>query len=162
MGSKYTFWLYNPRFWHKNIPFGLMTHVETLVCLSKKNGKKIINNKAIYQKIMKICSDEKLAGKKNVEDEKPITANCDYLYVGVSPKGRYGYNYWYVDEDKQTQANTYVWVKMGRRDTEQIVYVDSVRYCNADNVPYPIEKTKRVLRQATKEETEEVDALWDE
>ena len=51
---------------------------------------------------------------------------------------------------------------MGRRNTEQIVYVDSVRYCNANDVPYPIEKTKRVLRQATEEETEEADVLWDE
>ena len=25
---KYTFWLFNPRFWHKNIPFGLMTHAK--------------------------------------------------------------------------------------------------------------------------------------
>lgn len=33
---KYTFWLFKPRFWHKNIPFGLMTHVETLVLLSEK------------------------------------------------------------------------------------------------------------------------------
>ena len=33
---KYTFWLYNPRFWHKNIPFGVLTHVETLVCLTRK------------------------------------------------------------------------------------------------------------------------------
>ena len=34
--NKYTFWLYNPRFWHKNIPFGVLTHVETLVQLSHK------------------------------------------------------------------------------------------------------------------------------
>ncbi len=33
---KYTFWLYNPRFWHKNIPFDLMTHVESVVCLTRK------------------------------------------------------------------------------------------------------------------------------
>ena len=33
---KYTFWLYNPRFWHKNILFGLMTHVESVVCLTRK------------------------------------------------------------------------------------------------------------------------------
>ena len=32
---KYTFWLYNPRFWHKNIPFDLMTHVESVVLLSR-------------------------------------------------------------------------------------------------------------------------------
>ena len=27
-----TDWLYNPRFWHKNIPFALMTHMESVVC----------------------------------------------------------------------------------------------------------------------------------
>ena len=88
--------------------------------------------------------------------------NCDYLYIGVSPKGQYGCNYWYIDEEKQTREDTYVCVNMGRRNTEQIVYVDSVRYCNANDVPYPIDKTKRVLRQATEEETEEADVLWDE
>ncbi len=118
--------------------------------------------KATYQKIIRAFSDEKLDFQENVEPEKTITDNYDYLYVGVSPKGQYGCNYWYIDEDKQTQANTYVWVNMGRRNTEQIVYVDSVRYCNAEDVPYPIDKTKRVLRQATEEETEEADVLWDE
>ena len=32
---KYTFWLYNPRFWHKNIPFDLMNHVESVVRLER-------------------------------------------------------------------------------------------------------------------------------
>ncbi|MBE7068218.1 MAG: hypothetical protein E7381_02845 [Clostridiales bacterium] len=103
-------------------------------------------------------------------EEQPLiaetgTAQSDdgaYLYVGVSPRGCVGCNYWYVDEEKRTQANTYVWVTMGRRNTEQIVYVDSVRYCNANDAPYPINKTKRVLRQTTQEETELADALWDE
>ena len=103
-------------------------------------------------------------------EEQPLiaetgTAQSDegaYLYVGVSPRGSVGCNYWYVDEEKRTQANTYVWVTMGRRNTEQIVYVDSVRYCNASDAPYPINKTKRVLRQTTQEETELADALWDE
>ena len=27
-GIKYTFWLYNPRFWHKNIPFVVLTYGE--------------------------------------------------------------------------------------------------------------------------------------
>ena len=118
--------------------------------------------KATYQKIAKAFSDEKLDFKETDEVKKPTTENCDYLYVGVSPKGQYGCNYWYIDEEKQTQADTYVWVNMGRRNTEQIVYVDSVHYCNADDVPYPIDKTKRVLRQATEEETEEADVLWNE
>ena len=40
-GSKYTFWLYNSGFWHENIPFVVLTHIETLVCLSKKTEKHI-------------------------------------------------------------------------------------------------------------------------
>ena len=36
MVDKYTFWLYNPRFWHINIPFVLLTHVESVVCLTRK------------------------------------------------------------------------------------------------------------------------------
>ena len=27
---------YNPRFWHKNIPFVLLTHVESVVCLKRQ------------------------------------------------------------------------------------------------------------------------------
>ncbi|MBQ8885681.1 MAG: SWIM zinc finger family protein [Clostridia bacterium] len=138
------------------------------ICLQNevadRNPEEIVEEeiKATYQKIIRAFRDEKLDFQETVEAEKNITDNYDYLYVGVSPKGQYGCNYWYIDEEKQTQANTYVWVNMGRRNTEQIVYVDSVRYCNADDVPYPIEKTKRVLRQATEEETEEADVFWDE
>ena len=106
--------------------------------------------------------DGKQRKKALIKADTACVENFDYLYVGVSPKGQYGCNYWYIDEAKQTQENTYVWVNMGRRNTEQIVYVDSIRYCNANEVPYPIEKTKRVIRQATEDETEEADILWDE
>ena len=30
--NKYTFCFRTPRFWHKNIPFALLTHVESVVC----------------------------------------------------------------------------------------------------------------------------------
>ena len=79
--------------------------------------------------------DEKRRKKPLIKTDTPCVENYDYLYVGVSPKGQYGCNYWYIDEEKQTQANTYVWVKMGWGNTKQIVYVDSVRYCNANDVP---------------------------
>ena len=82
--------------------------------------------------------------------------------ITYQPLKRFIISYWYIDEEKQTQADTYIWVKMGPKDKEQLVYVDSVRYCNADEVPYPIEKTKRVIRQATEEEAAEADVLWDE
>lgn len=107
-------------------------------------------------------SDDGKEWAERSDVEETVEKKWDYLYVGVSPKGQYDCNYWYIDEAKQTQADTYIWVKMGPKDKEQLVYVDSVRYCNADEVPYPIEKTKRVIRQATEEEAAEADVLWDE
>lgn len=83
------------------------------------------------------------------------------LYVGVSPKPYYGCNYFYVDESGLTKPKTFVWVKMGRHDTEQIVYVDSIKWCTAENAPYPLDRAKRVLRQATKAEIENAKDLWD-
>lgn len=92
-----------------------------------------------------------------------MSDDYEYLYVGVSPEGRYGYNYWYIDEEKKTREKTYVWVTMGKRNIEQIAYVDSVRYCKANEAPYPPEKTKRILRQATDEESEEANKLmWEQ
>ena len=31
-----TFYFHNPRFWHINIPFVLLTHVESVVCLTRR------------------------------------------------------------------------------------------------------------------------------
>lgn len=75
-----------------------------------------------------------------------------YLFVGVSPLGYKGCNYWYLDETKTVSSGDYVWVSMGRHKTEQIVYVDSVRYCNDDTAPYDPMRIKKVLRKATAEQ----------
>lgn len=76
----------------------------------------------------------------------------EYTFVGVSPYGCRGCNYWYLDPTGKTKAGDYVWVRMGRRDTEQVVYVDSVRQYSQETAPYPPERVKRVLRVATQEE----------
>ena len=34
-----------------------------------------------------------------------------YLFVGVSPKGYMGCNYWYLDQTKSTKPGDYVWVR---------------------------------------------------
>ena len=72
-----------------------------------------------------------------------------YLFVGVSPKGYKGCNYWYLDPSKSVRAGDYVWVCMGRHNTKQIVYVDSVRWFNDDTAPYNPERVKRVLKKET-------------
>ena len=84
------------------------------------------------------------------------------LYVGVSPKPYYGCNYWYVDELGETKAKTFVWVKMGRHNTLQMVYVDSVKWCTIEKAPYNYEKARRVIRQATEEESEIAKKEWSE
>lgn len=82
------------------------------------------------------------------------------LYVGVSPKPLYGCNYWYVDESGLTKEKTFVWARMGRHDREQLVYVDSILWCEIDVAPYPYDKAKRILRQATQSETKTAVAGW--
>ena len=77
-----------------------------------------------------------------------------YAFVGVSPLGYEGCNYWYLDESKSVKKGDYVWVRMGRHHTEQIVLVDSVRRFSDDNAPFDPVKVKRVIRIATAEETE--------
>lgn len=79
-----------------------------------------------------------------------------YLFVGVSPMGYHHCSYWYLDECKSVKAGDFVWVRMGRHNTEQIVTVDRVCYYNADNAPFPPEIIKRVLRKATQEEIKEI------
>ena len=85
-----------------------------------------------------------------------------YMLVGVSPQGYKGCNYWYLDEHKKTKPKTFVWVKMGRGNTLQLVYVDSVRCYNEDEAPYDISLLKRVEKQATKEDEEEAKKIWKE
>lgn len=84
----------------------------------------------------------------------------EYLYAGVSPKGYRGCNYWYLDKTKSTKAGDYVWVRMGRHNTEQVVYVDDVRYFTEETAPYPPSVVKQVLRKATQEEKEQAEYEW--
>ena len=76
----------------------------------------------------------------------------EFLFVGVSPRGYHGCNYWYLDPTKSVQAGDYVWVRMGRHNIEQIAYVDDVRYCSEETAPYNPSKVKQILRKATDEE----------
>lgn len=84
---------------------------------------------------------------------KRVHGRGKYLFVGVSPLGYTGCNYWYLDPTNTVKADEYVWVKMGRHNVEQIVYVDTVRRYNDDTAPYEPTSIKQVLRKATAEET---------
>lgn len=84
-----------------------------------------------------------------------VSGRGKYLFVGVSPRGYKGCNYWYLDSTQTVLAGDHVWVRMGRHNTEQVVYVDSVKYFDEDTAPYSPARVKQVLRKATKKEIEE-------
>ena len=75
-----------------------------------------------------------------------------YLFAGVSPLGYHGCKYWYLDPTKTCKTGDYVWVRMGRHNLEQIVYVDEARYFDDDTAPYNPLRVKQVLRKATAKE----------
>lgn len=87
---------------------------------------------------------------------KRVHGRGKMLFVGVSPLGYKGCNYWYLDVSGQTKAGDYVWVRMGSHNTEQIVYVDSVRYFTEETAPYSISRVKQILRAATQEEIKDL------
>ena len=87
--------------------------------------------------------------------KKYLKGKGKYQFVGVSPFGFEGCNYWYLAERGEVECGDFVWVKMGRRKLEQIVLVDGVRRADEDSAPYPFNEVKRVIRKATQEEVDE-------
>lgn len=83
---------------------------------------------------------------------KRVHGTGEYLFVGVSPWGYTGCNYWYFDPSGKVKKGDCVWVEMGSHNTRQIVCVDSVRYFTKESAPYAIDTVKRVLNIATQEE----------
>ncbi len=79
-----------------------------------------------------------------------------YRFAGVSPLGYQGCEYLYLDDKNCAERGGYVWVRMGRHNTEQIVYVDVVEYFDDASVPYNPKTVKRILRKATEEEIQEI------
>ncbi len=91
----------------------------------------------------------------------PLTiGKGQYRFVGVSPRGYKGCNYLYYDESGEMNVGDYAWVRMGRRQIEQVVYVDSVRTYSAEDAPYDPQTVKKILRKATKEEIAAYLAEW--
>ena len=76
----------------------------------------------------------------------------EYRFVGVSPLGYTGCNYWYFDPSGSTKTGDYVWVEMGSHNTKQIAFVDNARWFKKETAPYNLDNVKRILGVATEEE----------
>ena len=87
-----------------------------------------------------------------------VSGRGEWTFVGVSPLGYKGCNYWYYDETGEVQTGDYVWVKMGKNASEQIVFVDCARRFSLESAPYDPKRVKKVLRKATAKEVAAVNS----
>lgn len=115
----------------------------------KKGAKKLggVYSLTMHRAELDAFSNELLKEYREIYDPFEET-DGEFLFVGVSPLGYTGCNYWYLDPTKSVARGEYVWVRMGRHNTEQVVYVDHARYYEGENVPYDPKRIKCVLRKA--------------
>ena len=122
--------------------------------LKSKNGKAFLGgvHSFLFHKKEIVILAQNLREEFDENYAQRVHGTGKHLFVGVSPQGYKGCNYWYLDPSDSTVAGEYVWVRMGRHNTEQVVYVDSVKRFDDDNAPYDPATVKQVLRKASKQE----------
>lgn len=76
-----------------------------------------------------------------------------YWYCGVGIKGVYTL-YSYISDEGELAEGTYVEVPFGSDNTLRIGIVKTCGEYTEENAPYPVEKTKHIVRQASREEYE--------
>lgn len=76
----------------------------------------------------------------------------DITYCSVYFPGSYGKCYYYISDDPQIDFDDYVWVPVGEENEPKLAEIEDVDYFAPEDVPYPIERTKHILRRATDEE----------
>ena len=75
----------------------------------------------------------------------------DYIYCSaVFEEGQK--SYYYLTEDDSIKIGDFVLVPAGKDNREVVVEVVNIEYFSEDNVPLPIEKTKRIIRKCMDED----------
>lgn len=75
----------------------------------------------------------------------------DYIYCSVVfEEGQK--SYYYLTEDDSIKIGDFVLVPAGKDNHEVVVKVVNIEYFSEDNVPLPIEKTKRIIRKCMDED----------
>ena len=75
----------------------------------------------------------------------------DYIYCSVAfEEGQK--SYYYLTEDDSIKIGDFVLVPAGKDNRAVVVEVVNIEYFSEDNVPLPIEKTKRIIRKCMDED----------
>lgn len=75
----------------------------------------------------------------------------EYIFCSVIFDEEYK-SYYYLIEDDSIEMGDFVLVPVGKDNHEVVVEVVNIEYFNEENVPLPIEKTKRIIRKCTDED----------
>jgi len=74
----------------------------------------------------------------------------DYIYCSVVfDEGQK--SYYYLTDDDSIEIGDFVLVPVGKDNHEAVVEVVNIEYFSVENVPLPVEKTKRIIRKCTDE-----------
>lgn len=76
----------------------------------------------------------------------------DYIFCSVE-FSEDGKSYYYLTEDDTLEIGDYVLVPVGKRDARTaIVEIVNIEYFSEDEVPFPIDKVKSIIKKHTKDE----------
>lgn len=83
-----------------------------------------------------------------------------YRYIKVVYDRDSAFAYSYLDSVGNINIGDYVWVPVGRYNEKRLAYVVSVGEYTIDKVPFPLDRTKKVLRLATDDEVAKAEGDW--
>ncbi len=72
----------------------------------------------------------------------------DYIYCSVEFDEGYK-SYYYITDDETIEVGDYVIVPAGKDNHHAVVEVVNIEYFTEDDVPLPVDKTKRIIRKCT-------------
>lgn len=72
----------------------------------------------------------------------------EYIFCSVTFDEGYK-SYYYLTDDDSIEIGDFVLVPAGKDNHEAVVEVVNIEYFSEENVPLPIEKTKRIIRKCT-------------
>lgn len=75
----------------------------------------------------------------------------DYIYCSVEFDEGYK-SYYYITDDDSIEVGDYVIVPAGKDSHHAVAEVVNIEYFPEDDVPLPVEKTKRIIRKCTDED----------
>lgn len=74
----------------------------------------------------------------------------EYIFCSVEFENAYK-SYYYLTDDESLQIDDFVVVPVGKNNRETVALIVDIEYFDADEVPMPLDKVKKIIRRADEE-----------